>query len=150
MSQSLSIVYVHIAFSTKHHQQLINDDVKTSLFEYMGGICKGMECNPLKVGGHRDHVHILCSLSRKVPQMKLLEELKKQSSKWIKTKGPEYSDFYWQDGYGIFSVNPTQTDIVVKYIENQHGHHNRVTFKDEFRAFLKKYQIDYDEHYVWD
>ena len=150
MSQSLSKVYVHIAFSTKNHQPFIDDFIKTSLFEYLGGICKGMECNPLKVGGHRDHVHILCLLSRKVQQMKLMEEIKKQSSKWIKTKGPAYSDFYWQDGYGIFSVNPTETDIVVKYIENQQEHHQKITFKDEFRSFLKKYNVEYDERYIWD
>ncbi len=150
MPQSLSKVYVHITFSTKHHQSFIDEVIKTSLFEYVGGICKGMECNPLKVGGHRDHVHILCMLSRKVPQMKLLEEIKKQSSKWIKTKGPAYSGFYWQDGYGIFSVNPKETDIVVKYIENQQEHHKILTFKDEFRAFLKNYNVEYDERYVWD
>ena len=82
--------------------------------------------------------------------MKFLEELKKQSSKWIKTKGPAYSHFYWQDGYGIFSVNPYQLDIVVRYIMNQEEHHKKKTFEDEFRAFLKKYDVDYDERYVWD
>jgi putative transposase len=100
-----------------------------------------MECNPIKVGEHHDHVPILCLLSRKVTQMKLLEEIKKQSSKWIKTKSPTYSGFYWQDGYGIFSVSPTETDIVVKYIENQQEHHKKITFKDEFWAFLKKYNV---------
>jgi putative transposase len=89
-------------------------------------------------------------LSRKVAQMKLLEEIKKQSSKWIKTKGQVYSNFYWQEGYGIFSVNPTETDVVVKYILNQEEHHKKITFQDEFRAFLKKYKIEYDERYVWD
>lgn len=82
--------------------------------------------------------------------MKLLEEVKKQSSKWIKTKGEAYDEFYWQDGYGIFSVNPSEVDVVVKYISNQAEHHQRITFQDEFRAFLKKYNVDYDERYVWD
>ena len=82
--------------------------------------------------------------------MKLLEEIKKQSSKWIKTKGKIYSGFYWQDGYGIFSVNPSEIDIVVAYITNQHEHHRKKKFKDEFRAFLKKYKVEYDERYVWD
>ena len=82
--------------------------------------------------------------------MKLLEELKSHSSKWIKTKGKEYSNFYWQDGYGAFSVNPYEVDKVIKYIDNQHEHHSKKTFQDEYRAFLKKYQIDYDEKYVWD
>jgi putative transposase len=81
MSQSLSKVYVHITFSTKNREALIDKNVETALFEYLGGICKGMECYPLKVGGYKDHVHIACKLSRKVAQMDLLEELKKQSSK---------------------------------------------------------------------
>lgn len=129
---------------------MIDDSIKTSLFEYLGGICRGLECNPIITGGHQDHVHILCLLSRKISQMKMLEEVKKQSSKWIKTKGEAYSNFYWQDGYGIFSVNPSEIDIVVKYISNQDEHHKRRNFQDEFRAFLEKYKVDFDERFVWD
>ena len=150
MPQSLSKVYVHITFSTKNRVNRIDDKIETPLFEYIGGVCKQMECNPIKVGGHENHIHILCLLSRKVAQMTLLENIKKSSSKWIKTKGDEYSDFYWQDGYGIFSVNPTEIDVVKKYISNQKEHHKKRTFQDEFRAFLKKYNVDYDERYVWD
>ena len=83
-------------------------------------------------------------------QMKLLEELKKQSSKWIKKQGSQYHNFYWQNGYGAFSVNPTEVDVVVEYIQNQEKHHKKYTFQEEFRAFLKKYKVDYDERYVWD
>lgn len=150
MSQSLSKVYVHITFSTKHRQLLIDECIETSLFEYLGGICKGLECFPVIVGGYRDHIHVLCLLSKKIPQMKLLEELKKQSSKWIKTKGEAYLNFYWQDGYGIFSVNPAEIDVVVRYIKNQKEHHQKKTFQEEFRAALKKYKVDFDERYVWD
>ncbi len=150
MPQSLSKVYVHITFSTKNRVNRIDDKIETPLFEYIGGVCKQMECNPIKVGGHENHIHILCLLSRKIAQMALLENIKKSSSKWIKTKGDEYSDFYWQDGYGIFSVNPTEIDVVKKYISNQKEHHKKRTFQDEFRAFLKKYNVDYDERYVWD
>ena len=82
--------------------------------------------------------------------MKLLEEIKKQSSKWVKTKDMTYSNFYWQDGYGIFSVNPSEIDTVVNYIANQVTHHKKVSFQNEFRAFLKKYNVDYNEQYVWD
>jgi len=82
--------------------------------------------------------------------MKLLEEIKKQSSKWIKTKGETYSGFYWQDGYGIFSINPTEIGVVTDYINNQDEHHKQRTFEVEFRAFLLKYKIDFDERYVWD
>ena len=150
MPQSLSKVYTHITFSTKNRKMLIDDDIQEKLFEYLGGVCKGLECNPVKVGGYKNHIHILCTLSRKISQSTLLEKLKKESSKWIKTKGEKYSNFYWQSGYGIFSVNPTEIDVVIKYIANQEKHHRNKTFQDEFRAFLKKYKVDYDEQYVWD
>ncbi len=95
-------------------------------------------------------MHVLCVLSRKVSQVVLLEEIKKRSSKWIKTQGSEFASFYWQDGYGVFSINPTETKVVVQYIENQELHHQKVSFQDEFRAFLKKYNVEYNEQYVWD
>ena len=118
---------------------------------YLGGICKNLDCPVLKVGGYIDHVHILCMLSKKIPLMDLLEKVKANSSKWIKCKGEGYQNFYWQDGYGAFSVNPTQVDTVIDYIANQHAHHSGKTpFQDEYRAFLKKYKIPYDERYVWD
>ncbi len=150
MAQSLSKVYVHIVFSTKNRENTIDNKIKDSLFEYIGGICKGLECNPLIVGGYQNHIHILCVLSRKITQMKLLEEVKKSSSKWIKTKGGKYSNFYWQDGYGIFSVNPTEIDTVMNYIKNQEGHHRKRNFQEEYRLFLRKYDVAYDERYVWD
>ncbi len=150
MAQSLSKVYVHITFSTKNRQNLIDDNIKTSLFEYIGGRCKGLDCNPVQVGGCKNHVHILCLLSKKIAQIKLLEELKKQSSKWIKTKGDGYFNFYWQDGYGIFSVNPSEIEVVINYIQKQEKHHRKVTFQDELRAFLRKYKVNFDERYIWD
>jgi len=151
MPQSLSKVYTHIAFSTKSRRPFFtNADVKIRLWDYLGGICRTLECNPVQIGGHHDHVHILCLLSRKISQAKLVEELKKSSSKWLKSLGHEFSDFFWQDGYGIFSINPTQTGAVREYIKNQETHHQAVSFQDEFRAFLKKYGVEYDERYVWD
>jgi len=120
------------------------------LFNYLGGICRNQECNPVIVGGYQDHIHILCMLSRKIALMKLIEELKTHSSKWIKTKGTQYKKFYWQNGYGAFSVNPLKTDIVKNYISTQEEHHKKKTFKDEYLAFLKEYDVVYDERYVWD
>ena len=150
MPQSLSKVYTHITFSTKDREYFIHKDIQERLFGYLGGTCKGLDCTPVKIGGHKDHVHILCTLSRNISQAKPLEEVKKESSKWIKTIGNKYKNFYWQRGYGIFSVNPTEIDIVVDYIKKQEEHHKTKTFQDEFRAFLKKYNIEYDERYVWD
>lgn len=150
MGQSLVKNYLHIVFSTKHRQPLIHEPVESELHAYIGGICKNRECHPIKVGGYTDHIHILCMLSKKIALMKLLEEVKSHSSKWIKTKDDSYKNFYWQDGYGAFSVNPSEVDVVIEYIANQKEHHRKRTFQDEFRAFLKKYHVEYDERYVWD
>ena len=116
----------------------------------MGGICNNLECQTIKIGGYTDHVHILCMLSKKIPLMKLLEEIKSHSSKWIKTKGHPYKTFYWQDGYGAFSVSPKNVDSVISYIANQHRHHDIQNFQDEYRGLLKEYRVEYDERYVWD
>ncbi len=150
MGQSLVKNYIHIVFSTKYRNPLIHHSVREELYHYLGGICKNLECHPIQVGGHVDHVHILCMMSKKIALMKLVAEIKASSSKWIKTKNYLLKDFYWQNGYGAFSVNPTQLDIVKAYIENQEEHHKKKTFQDEYRIFLKKYKVDYDEKYVWD
>lgn len=150
MPQSIAYNYLHITFSTKYQEPLIDEAIEEELFKYIGGICKNLECNPIKVGGYRDHIHILCILSRKIALMKLLEEIKSHSSKWIKTKGDQYKNFYWQRGYGSFSVNPAEIDVVIRYIENQAEHHKKKTFQEEYVAFLKKYNAEYDERYLWD
>jgi REP element-mobilizing transposase RayT len=149
MPQSLSKVYVHITFSAKNRFPFIDNEIEQELWNYLGGICKALECNPIRVGGYNDHVHICCILSKKITQVKLLEEIKKESSKWIKTKGSQYEKFYWQDGYAIFSVNPFEIEKVVEYIENQKEHHKKCTFQEELLAFLKKYNVEYDERYLW-
>lgn len=150
MGQSLVRNYLHIVFSTKYRQTLIYPPVEAELHAYLGGICNRLECHVLKVGGYTDHVHILCMLSKKIAVMKLLADLKAHSSKWIKTKGPAYENFYWQDGYGAFSVSPSGVDNVVAYIANQHEHHSKISFQDEFRELLHEHEIEYDERYVWD
>ena len=150
MGQSLVKNYIHIVFSTKHRQPLIQLLVEAELHSYLGGICNKLDCQVLKVGGYTDHVHILCMLSKKITLIKLLEELKSHSSKWIKTKGETYQGFYWQDGYGAFSVNPSEVETVINYIANQHKHHKTKTFKEEYLAFLNKYKVEYDERFVWD
>jgi len=150
MGQSLVKNYLHIVFSTKHRQALIHPPVESELHAYLGGICNNLDCQVLIVGGYTDHVHILCMLSKKIALMKLMEELKAHSSKWIKSKGPGYENFYWQDGYGAFSVNPEQVDRVVAYIANQHEHHRKKTFKEEYRAILEEFHVTHDERYVWD
>ena len=150
MGQSLVKNYIHIIFSTKLRAPLILESIENELYSYIGGICKQLECYPVKIGGYIDHIHILCMLSKKIPLMKLLEEIKAHSSKWIKTKDDTLKKFYWQNGYGAFSVNPYEVDKVIAYIENQKEHHRKKTFQEEYRAFLKKYNVKFDEKYVWD
>lgn len=150
MGQSLVKNYVHIVFSTKYRQPLIVPSVEGELHGYLGGICKKLECYPVKVGGYIDHVHILCLLSKKLPLAKLVEELKSHSSKWMKTKDENLGNFYWQNGYGAFSVRASEVDTVKAYIENQHEHHQKKCFQDEYRSFLNEHEIEYDERYVWE
>ncbi|MDR7129100.1 REP element-mobilizing transposase RayT [Algoriphagus sp. 4150] len=149
MGQSLVKNYVHIIFSTKNRQPFIKQEYEDELFKYLGGVCKAYDCSPIQVGGYLDHVHILCLLAKNMTIAKLLEEIKTDSSKWMKKRADELSNFYWQDGYGAFSVNPSQVDTVIYYIQNQRKHHERKSFQHEYRAFLKKYKVDYDERYVW-
>ena len=150
MGQSLIKNYIHIVFSTKYRQRLIYPPVEKQLHAYLGSICNLLECHVIAVGGYTDHVHILCKLSQKIPLMKLAGDIKAKSSKWIKTKGPAYQSFSWQDGYAAFSVQPSDVDIIQEYINNQHQHHRTKGYKEEVLAFLKKYDIDFDERYIWE
>jgi REP element-mobilizing transposase RayT len=150
MGQSLVQNYVHIVFSTKYREALIKAPYEQELHAYLGGTCKELECPVLIVGGYTDHVHILCMLSRKIALMTLVQKIKANSSKWMKTKDTSLEHFFWQDGYGAFSVNPSEVDVVIHYIKNQHEHHSKKDFKEEYRAILKKYDVAFDEAYVWD
>jgi REP element-mobilizing transposase RayT len=150
MGQSLVKNYIHLVFSTKHRQAFIHPPVESELHAYLGGICNRLACQCIKVGGYTDHIHVLCMLSKNIALVKLVEELKSHSSKWIKSKGKSYEDFYWQGGYGAFSVKPSEVDNVILYINNQHEHHRKKTFKEEYVIFLKAYRMEYDERYLWD
>ncbi len=150
MPQSLVKNYIHIVFSTKYRKNIIAEDIEAEVFAYLGGACKQFGCQPIIVGGTSNHVHILCMLSKKITLIKLLEEIKSSSSKWIKTKGERFLNFYWQDGYGSFSVSPKDVDMITRYIQNQKRHHNKSTFEDEYRKILEKHKVEFDERYVWD
>ena len=148
MPQSLSRVLVHLVFSTKNRTPFLRPDVRARTFEYLGGALNAIDCPVIQVGGTDDHVHLLFVLGRTAAVSRVVEELKKQSSKWAKRNVDR--SFYWQAGYGVFSVSPSLVPKVVAYISNQETHHRKRTFQDEFRAFLKRYEIEFDERYVWD
>jgi putative transposase len=149
MPQSLSKILVHLIFSTKHREPLIPPAIRPRLHGYIVGILDNLKSPSLQTGGVADHVHIFCALSRTISPAELLEEVKKSSSKWMKADGG-VPGFSWQAGYGAFSIGESQADDVIRYIQNQEEHHRKTTFQDEFRKFLQRYKVAYDERYVWD
>jgi putative transposase len=149
MAQTLVSLYIHIIFSTKHRSKIIQPEVEPGLFAYMGGIANNNKSKLLAAGGTDDHVHLLASLSKNICLSEFVGDIKRDSSVWIKTQGNIYSNFHWQDGYGAFSVGYTQLPAVKRYIARQKEHHAGVSFKDEFRYFLNKYGVEYDERFVW-
>ena len=149
MSQSLSKLYVHIVFHVKNNKVIIRNEDQDSLYAYMGSIIKDNQSIPIIINGVEDHVHILCILSKNVALSKLVEEIKRQSSRWIKTQNDFYKNFAWQGGYGAFSVSQSVLDRTKKYIERQKEHHKKTDMKKEFVLFLKDYDIEYDEKYIW-
>ena len=150
MPQSLAKILVHIIFSTKGRTPVIAPGVRPELDAYIVGILRQLECPSILVNSVADHVHILCRLSRTLALAKAIEQVKKGSSKWIKTKAAALRHFHGQNGYGAFSVSQSSVDEVRRYIANQEEHHRRVTFEEEFRAFLDRHGVAYDERYVWD
>lgn len=151
MSQSLAQIYLHIVFSTKKGQTFLKDpEFRERVHAYLHGICDNHESPALRVGGTEDHVHILCRLARTLDVAKLVRELKRSSSKWIKEESSRFRDFYWQQGYGAFSVSPSHIPALVEYIVRQMEHHKLDTFQSELRRMCKKYGVEIDERYVWD
>ena len=151
MPQSLAKILVHTVFSTKDRRPFLRDkSLRDELHRYMGGILTNHDCQPISIGGVEDHVHILSMLSRTCEAAEMVKEVKRSSSLWLKTKNPDLSDFAWQNGYGIFSIGQSQVETVQDYIAGQEEHHRKVSFQDEFREFLRRYEIEFDERYVWD
>ena len=150
MPQSLASVLVHLVFSTKNREPWITETIETELHKYLSTIFRGCDSPALLVGGYNDHIHALFSLSRKWAIADIVEEVKTNSSKWIKTKGEEFQQFYWQSGYGAFSVSQSNVEQVRTYIANQKEHHSKHDFLFEYRHLLKKYEVEFDERYVWD
>ena len=151
MSQALSGVYLHLVFSTKDRRRYFQDlQVRQRLHEYLGGISKELDCEPVRIGGVDDHVHLLCRFGRTVSQAEWVKELKRGSAVWVKAQYADFRDFSWQGGYASFSVSVSNLEKVAEYVAKQEEHHRKVSFQDEFRALLERYEISFDERYVWD
>ena len=151
MAQSLSRLWTHLIFSTKDRYPFLSDRmVRTEIHAYLAEMLRAQNCETLIVGGVEDHTHALFALCRTLPIARVVKEIKRTSSGWIKTTSSKLAKFHWQGGYAAFSVSQSNLAEVIRYIENQEEHHKRVTFQDEYRAFLKAYEVEYDERYVWD
>jgi REP element-mobilizing transposase RayT len=149
MPQSLAKILIHTVFSTKNRNPFLRDRaLREELHGYLGGILTNLDCQPVIVGGVEDHVHLLCVLSRTRNPAEMIKELKRGSSLWLKTKSTDMQDFAWQGGYGIFSVGFSQIGAVRDYIASQEEHHRKVSFQDEFRRLLQRYEIEFDERYL--
>jgi REP element-mobilizing transposase RayT len=150
MPQSLSSILIHLVFSTKNHESYITNQIEPELHAYVAAVFRECHSPALIIDGTANHLHTLFTLSRTVTVAELVEEVKKRSSKWAKTRGGVHSAFQWQAGYGVFSVSQSNVAAVKKYSAEQKEHHRRKTFEEEYRSFLEKYGIAYDERYVWD
>ena len=149
MAQTLVNILVHAIFSTKERRHLIKAEVQPSLYAYMAGTMKNLDSPCLEIGGTANHVHVLAALSKKAALSDVIGELKKSSSKWIKTQGPAYAHFAWQEGYGAFSIGRSQMEGLKRYISRQAEHHKTRSFEEEMIETLKKYDVAYDERYLW-
>jgi putative transposase len=150
LPQSLSKILLHIVYSTKNRQRWIPKTVQSHLHAYLAGACRATGSEAYRIGGTEDHVHIACSLPRTLSVSKLLEEIKKSSSVWMKQQDDVSREFAWQAGYGAFSVGHSQLPTLIRYIDNQKEHHRTCTFKEELLDLLQRYGVNYDEHYLWD
>ncbi len=150
MAQSLAKIYVHLIFSTKNRERTIPDHLRPTLHSYMGGILKEKGCVPVEINSEPDHAHVLFILSRTAALSDVIGHLKKGATNWLHEQSSDLCGFYWQNGYGAFSVSQSAIEDVREYIRNQREHHKKVTFQDELRAFLKRYEVEFDELYVWD
>jgi REP element-mobilizing transposase RayT len=150
MPQSLSNVILHIIFSTKDREPWLDPNVRPRMHAYLATICRDLAGERVRVGGVADHVHIVTTLPRTLSQADLIEQIKKASSKWIKTLDARYLCFFWQRGYGAFSVSPSQLEAVLEYVDKQQEHHRTRTFQEEYRELLHKHGVEFDERYIWD
>jgi REP element-mobilizing transposase RayT len=151
MPQSLARIVLHIIFSTKHREPFFKDpDVRARLHAYLAVVLQEVDCEPILINGTEDHVHILCNFSRTITVADLLETVKTAPSKWMKQQGPQYDQFFWQRGYGVFSISESDVAGTRRYVADQEEHHRHVSFQEEFRELCRQHGIEIDERYVWD
>ena len=150
MAQSLSKIYIHLIFHIKSTSPQIREIDLERLHLYIGKLVKTAGCTEIKAGGIGDHVHVLFILSKDVTISQIVEEIKRNSSRWIKDLDPVYYRFFaWQGGYAAYSISQSVVDKTLQYIDNQKEHHTKHSFAEEYKAFLDLYKVEYDEKFVF-
>ena len=150
MSSTFSQIYIQVIFAVKGRENLIKNDWEEELYKYISGILRNKEQKMLAINGMPDHIHFLIGMKPSCCLSDLIREVKKSSNEFINEKKFTKHKFYWQDGFGAFSYSHSSLDNVISYINNQKEHHKRQTFRDEYLTFLKKFQIDYKDEYLFD
>jgi putative transposase len=150
MGRTYTQLFTHVIFSTKQRARLIVPELKAELHAYLGGLTREFKGKALAINGMEQHVHLLVSLPPSVSVSDALRFIKANSCKWVHEKWPRRSSFAWQLGYGAFSVSKSNVPEVVDYIRNQEEHHGKISYEEEFVAFLRKHEIEFDERYIWD
>ena len=148
MGHTYSNILLHVIFSTKNRAAVITPDLRPRLCEYLGGVARNEFGRALAVGGTADHLHALISLNRDVSIAEAMRKWKSLSSGWVHKEFAEHRAFGWQPGYGAFSVSQSNADAVRAYIARQEEHHRRVTFEEEYRAFLDRHGLSYDPNHL--
>jgi len=149
MPQSLSQILLHIVFSTRDRKKLLQSTFKKDLYSYIVGICRSNDSKCYRVGGTENHIHIACTLPRTIAVSKFIAEIKASSSRWINKNHMNEEKFYWQAGFGVFSLGISQLKILTNYIDNQEEHHKEKSFQEEFKILLDKYSVEFQEEYLW-
>lgn len=149
MANTYTQIYIHVVFSVKGRQSLIQKNWKDELYKYISGIAKGKQQKVYAIGGVEDHIHILLSIKPNIALADLVREIKSNSSKWINEKSLVMGRFEWQAGFGAFSCSHSQLESVIVYINNQEEHHTKKNFKFEYLEMLQKWNVDFDEKYVF-
>jgi len=150
MPQSLARLHIHLIFSTKNRERFLHDGVRERLHRYIATVLQSLNCPPVLINSVEDHVHVLFDLARTSSVNVIGENVKTSSSQWIKSQGIEFAEFAWQAGYGAFAVSESNVSAVRDYISNQAEHHRKTSFQEEYRAFLERHRVPYDERYLWD
>jgi REP element-mobilizing transposase RayT len=149
MANSYTSLFIHIIFSTNNRDRVLSPAVRDRLWPYMGGIARQNRMRAVSIGGTADHAHLLLLIPPVMPVAKAVQLIKGGSSKWLHENYVPLRKFSWQEGYGAFSIGASQAESVSGYIARQEEHHRIRTFQEEYLAFLKEYNVEYDERYVW-